>query len=333
LPNQPDVGDVHANALLTQISIAHIQQPNAFVADKVFPLVGVDKQSDIYLKYTRGDFMVDPGEQMTRAPNTRAALVGYGVDKTNTYYCRNQAIGMEISDELRGNADAVFQLDQEVTTLLSQIHLIRRERLLAAAAFAGSQWLGGTGGTDVDVTDGSHGGARWQDYGASDPIGDIELEKDTVELASGVLCNKLIMGAIVWRRLKHHPDFIDLIKYGAAAANPAMITPNLLAQILELDEVLVSRAIYKTSVEGVTLTLGRVIDDDALLCYVPTAPGLLVPAAGYTFFWRPLTGGAIQFARKGRQERERYDWIEVHSYLTHVLTEAYAGAFFADCVN
>ena len=53
---QPDVGDVHVNALLTEISIAHMNKLEHYVADKCFPLVGVDKQSDVYAVYTRGDF-------------------------------------------------------------------------------------------------------------------------------------------------------------------------------------------------------------------------------------------------------------------------------------
>jgi len=333
MANQPDVGDVHVDALLTNLSIAHMNKLTNFIADRVFPLVGVEKQSDVYAKYTRGDFFADPGHLMVRAPGTVASTTGYGVSKDNTFYCVNQAIGMDISDEIRANADAVFNMDRDAANLLTQIQMIRRERMFAADFMKTSVWTGGTGATDVDVTDANHGGAKWNDYGASDPIGDIEIERDTVELACGRQPNKLVLGPIGWRRLKHHPDFIDRIKYGAAASNPALISLQLLAQILELDEVLVSRAIYRSSDEGASLTLARVVDDDALLIYVPTAPSLLEPSAGYTFYWRPMTGGAVQFVRKGREERPKKDWIEAHSYIDHVATEPYAGAFFDDCVD
>lgn len=334
MPNQPDVGDVHVDALLTQLSIAHMNDLKNFIADGVFPLVPVDKQSDKYVKYQRGDFFADPGALMVRAPGTVAAITGYDVETDNTYYCVNQAIGMDIPDEIRANADAVFNLDRDAMALVTQIQMIRRERLFAAGFMTTSVWTGGTGATDVDVTDGSHGGAKWSDYGGSDPIGDIEIERDAVELACGRQPNKLVLGAIGWRRVKHHPDFIDRIKYGAAASNPALISLQLLAQILELDEVMVSRAIYRSTDEGAaTMTLSRVVDDDALLLYVPPRPSLLEPSAGYTFFWKPLTGGAVQFIRKGREERPKKDWIEAHSYIVHKATEPYAAAFFDDCVD
>ena len=142
------------------------------------------------------------------------------------------------------------------------------------------------------------------------------------------------MGAIVWRRLKHHPDLVDRIKGGATSGAPALVTRNLLAQVLEIDEVLVGRASYRTSVErAATTVLARIFDDDALFLYANPSPGLMTPTAGVSFFWRPLTGGNLQFARKYRQDPERKDVVEIHSYLDQKITESESGYFFADCVD
>ena len=46
-----------------------------------------------------------------------------------------------------------------------------------------------------------------------------------------------------------------------------------------------------------------------------------------------MTGGGVQFIRKGREERPKKDWIEAHSYIAQKATEPYAGAFFEDCVD
>src|SRR3990167_7153444 len=113
---QPDIGDLHVNALLTQLSIAHMNKEEHYVADKVFPLVPVEKQSDVYAVYQRGDFFqgsesAQAMNHLLRAPGTRAPVAGYAVDVTNSFRCDNFAIGVEIPDELRPNADAVFNLD------------------------------------------------------------------------------------------------------------------------------------------------------------------------------------------------------------------------------
>lgn len=46
--SQPTASDVHIDKPLTNISVAYIQNTNEFIADKVFPTVPVDKQTDKY---------------------------------------------------------------------------------------------------------------------------------------------------------------------------------------------------------------------------------------------------------------------------------------------
>ena len=328
---QPDVGDVHVDAALSNISVAHQNKLTSYVADLVFPMVNVDKQSDFYWNYTRGDFFADEGDRMLRAPGTRAPVTGFAVG-TAAYHCLNYAIGMEIPDELRGNADSVFNLDADATKLVTEIQAIRRERAFAADFMAGSVWTGGTSGTDVDVTDGSHGGAKWNDYALSDPFGDIALEIDTVESYTGMTPNVAVGGAIVWRRLKNHPDFLARISGGATTGNPAMLTKEQMASMLEIEKFLVGRALYRSTNEGATVTLTRIIDDDLLLLYVPASPGRLTPAGGYTFNWAGVAGGA-QFIRRYRLEPEKTDVIEAFSYFDQKCVEPYAGAFFSNVVD
>jgi len=323
---QPDVGDVHVDTLLTNISVAHQNALTGYVADQIFPLIPVGKQSDLYPTYTRGDFFADEGDRMLRAPGTRAATTGFAVG-TAGYHCLNYAIGMELPDELRKNADSVFNLDNDATKLVTHMQMIRRERAFAAAFMAGSVWTGSSTAGDITVSN------KWSDYAASDPFGDIDAEINAVEEATGMKPNKSLMGAIVWRRLKHHPDFIARISGGATVNNPALLSLAQLAGMLELETCLVGRAMYRSSNEGATLTLARIIDDDMLLLYVPAGPSLLTPAAGYTFYWEPGAGGGIQYIRKYRLEPERTDVVEAYSYFDQVAVEAYAGAFIADCVD
>jgi hypothetical protein len=324
---QPDVGDLHVNALLTDISIAHLNKDEHYVADRMFPLVGVEKQSDLYQIYTRGTFFQGSEDAQSmrallRAPGTRAPVAGYALSNAS-FRCDNFAVGVEIADEQRGNADAVFNLDREATILATQIQQIRRERAWATDFMKTGVW-----GTDKTVAN------KWSDYGASDPFTDLEDGLDAVEAATGDRPNKFAMGAIVWRRLKHHPDLVDRIKGGATTDSPALVQRRLLASILEIEEVLVARASYRSSAEGAaSLTMARIIDDDAILLFATPTPGLMTPTAGVTFFWRPLTGGALQFMRKYRMEPERKDVMEAHSYLDQVATETESGYFFTDVVD
>ena len=334
--SQPDIADLHVNSLLTAVSIGY--QPGGFFADRMFPMVPVDKQTDIWAKYNKSFWARDlgaPGAAPTgayairRAPGTRARTAGYTVDVTNTYRCINYALGFEIPDELRANADAVFNLDRDATQLLTTLLKLRFDREFTADFLAASVW-----GTDTTVSN------KWNDYVASTPLEDIRsaiftIRQKTLGMAAeGGL--KLLLGALTERRLLDHPDLIDRIKYGASAANPSKVTLNLLAQMLDLDEVVVAKSVYTTDEEGVaeaSATYADVFSDGALVIWTPPNASQLAPSAGYLFNWRPMTGGGMQYVRKGRHDRERVDWLEVHAYLDWVACETGAGVTLLDCVD
>ncbi len=129
MANAPDNADVHVNGLLTNLSIGYMQDEANFIADKVFPTVMVDKQSDLYAVYNKEAWFRDHGARMRRAPGDRAALTGWTIDPNNSYKCLNEAIGTVIPDELRWNADSVYNLDADATRLVTNAQPIRRERM------------------------------------------------------------------------------------------------------------------------------------------------------------------------------------------------------------
>lgn len=326
--SQPDVGDVHVNTLLSNVSIGYSQPDSSFVADRVFPLIPVMKQSDVYPVYNRGDFFRDEGDRMLRAPGAPTVLTGYGLS-TSPYYANNYAIGAEIPVELRANADSVFPLDQNATQLITNLQRIRRERAFATDFMTTSVW-----GTDVqgDVTAGY---TKWSDYGASNPLLNLRTGIRTVQIATGMKPNKLVLGGIVWDTLVDHPDLIGRISGAATPGQPAIARRELLAQLLEIDEVLIADSVYNSAAEGAAVTMARIIDDDALLLYVPSTPGLMMPSAGYTFFWQSAVLGpaAPQFIRRWEDDKNRRTVIESHSYWDQVRTEQQAGFFYQDIVD
>jgi hypothetical protein len=65
----------------------------------------------------------------------------------------------------------------------------------------------------------------------------------------------------------------------------------LLAEVFDLERVLVAKAIKATNVEGETAAYAFTHGKHALLCHVASSPGLLTPSAGYTFSWTGVAGG------------------------------------------
>ena len=81
---QPTSTDVHVDAILTNMSVAYMQEAYAFVAARAFPTVNVNKQTDKYFTYSQADFFRDQVQR--RADGTESAGTGYSLS-TATYAC------------------------------------------------------------------------------------------------------------------------------------------------------------------------------------------------------------------------------------------------------
>ena len=278
---QPERSQIHVDKILTNISVAYIQDASVFVAPRVFPVVPVDKQSDKYYTYDKNDWFRDEAER--RAPATESAGGGYELG-TDSYSCDVWAFHKDVPDQDRQNADNPINLDREATEFITQRLLLRQEVQWVADYFTTSVWADDVvGGTDFTV---------WSDYATSDPIEDIGLGRETILSTTGFEPNKLTIGWQVWRKLKRHPDILDMVD--------GMVTPAALASVFELDDVVVAKAIKATNIEGETAAYAFTHGKHALLTYSPAAPGLMVPAAGYIFAWRGVSqpfGQTIGVAR------------------------------------
>lgn len=325
----PTPGDVHVNTPLTNISIAFLQRATNFVADQVFPNIPVQKQSDRYYTYDRGMFNRD--EMKLRAPGTESAGVEYTVDNTPTYFADPYAIHHDIPDQRRSNADAVLAPDREATELVTHKALIRREKLWASKYFAGSLWT-----TDLDgVASGPGAGEflQWNDA-ASTPIEDVRAQKGTILGLTGYEPNTLVVGYPVWNALADHPDIVDRIKYGQTPGSPAVVTLQAVAALLEVERIVVMKAIENTADEGAANAHSFIGGKKALLCYAAPSPGLMTPSAGYTFSWTGYLGAGAMGGRikRFRMEHLSADRVEMEMAFDQKLIAADLGAFFDTAV-
>ena len=325
----PTQGDVHVNTPLTQISIAYLQDASAFIASRVFPNIPVQKQSDRYYTYDRGEFNRD--EMALRAPGTPSAGGGYKIDNTPTYFSNRYSFHKDIPDEVRANADAVLNPDREASQYVTHKALIKREKLWAAKYFATSVWA-----TDFAGVSGVPAGnqfKQWNDA-ASTPIENIRAAKRAIRQSTGYEPNKLVIGRPVLDALLDHPEIIDRVKYGQTAGSPAAANINTLAQLLNVDAIEVMNSIENTAAEGQTAAHAFIGGKSALLTYAAPSPGLMTPSAGYTFSWTGLLGAGSDGNRikSFRMEDIGSDRIEIDMCFDLKLVAADLGYFFATAV-
>jgi hypothetical protein len=279
---QPTSSQVHVDAILTNISVAYLQRAEGFIADKVFPVVPVDKQSDKYFTYDKNDWLRD--EAQVRADGTESVGSGYNIS-TATYYADVYAIHKDIGDQTRANADAPINVDREATEFVTHRLLLRRENQFVSDFMTTSVWSKDI--TGVAASASTNQTIRWSDYTNSDPIEDIEAGKASILSTTGFEANTLVLGYDVFRQLKNHPDLVDRIKYTSSQT----ITEDMLARMFDIERVLVSKSVKATNDEGATGAYSFTTGKTALLAHVAPSPGLLTPSAGYTFAWTGVSDG------------------------------------------
>lgn len=279
---QPTGSQVHVDAILTNVSVAYMQKAENFIADKVFPIVPVDKQSDKYFVYDKNDWLRD--EAQVRTDGTESVGSGYNIS-TATYYADVYAIHKDIGDQTRANADAPINVDREAAEFVTQRLLTRREIQFVSDFMTGGVW--GNTATGVSGSPSTGQVRQWSDYTNSDPINDIEEAKADILSVTGLSANTLVLGYDVFRQLKNHPDLVDRIKYTSSQT----ITEDMLARMFDIERVLVSKSIKATNAEGAAGTYAFTTGKSALLAHVAPAPGLLTPSAGYIMQWTGVSGG------------------------------------------
>jgi len=285
---QPTTRQVHVDTALTTIAIAYKQDLARLIADQVFPVVPVDKQSDKIMEFTREYWMRTAAR--TRAPGTESAGGGFEVETPHQYFCDIHAFHQDLPDAVTANSD-IANLEQQVTQFVTWQLLLKRERDFVTNFFDDT---GKTPGTDFWThTETLSGSDVWNDSDAT-PIDDIEGAKETIAERTGFWPNVLVLGPRAYRALRVNSQIQSQIAYSPAAAPgvKGLITPDLLAQLFDVEKVVVGFTPEITSMEKADpASYSFLFSDNALLVYAPNAPGLLVPTGGYIFEWTGYNSG------------------------------------------
>ena len=277
----PTMKDAHIDRALTNISVAYLQNESNFIADKVFPTLAVKRQSDLYYKYNKGDFMRD--EARERGAFTESAGGDYGVEASEPYFCRKHAFHKDVAPEERLNYDEPLDADKDAATFVTQKMLIRREMAWSSTFFKTGIW--GTDLTGVDASPSTGQFLQW-DKSGSDPIGDITNASVKMASETSYRPNTLVLSPYVFNVLKNHYDILDRIKY----TEKGIVTTDLLATLFEVDRVLVAWSVVNSADKGAEDNIDFIYGKNALLCYSAPTPGLRQPSAGYIFAWTGLEG-------------------------------------------
>jgi hypothetical protein len=321
----PTANAVHIDYALSDLSVAYLQEKPP-ISDLIFPRVSVDHQSNKYFLWNKGDFLRDDAQK--RAPGADFAQTKIGLT-TDSYYCDQFGLEYPVYDEIVANEDASVRLKQNATRVLTSRLNMKKDRAFAADFLTTSVW--GTDITGVAAAPGASQTLQWNDA-TSDPAGDLQAAMEALLNATGDiegLRYKLLIGSAVRAALVNHPDAIDRVKYTEKADVAAV--DGVLGAWLGVDDLIVGRRRYTTSVENQTDTFAAVFGKVALLVAVPDAPGLETPSAGYTFEWSEPGKGPM-YVEQYRWEKTKADMVRAVTYFDQKAVASALGYFFTSIV-
>ena len=280
---------VHIDVPLSNLTLAYVQSQTNFIADKIFPVVGVDKQSNKYYIYDRAG-MNRSGDVKKLAPRTEVERIGMAISN-DSYYADVYGLGMDFDEQTLANEDAVLEIRSAGAETLVNRMLIHREEQFATTFFAASVWSTEYEGVANADNDTAAEVTQWSDYTNSTPITDVTTARRTMQLKSGGFKpNTMVVGKEVRDLLINHPDILARLNGGATVTNTALITDAKLAEIFEVENFYVMEAVKNDAKEGAAEANAFIGGKSALLVHTPRSAGLMTPAAGVTFAWNNIPG-------------------------------------------
>lgn len=321
---QPNVKEQIVSGPLAGVSVAY---KNAeYIADRVFPILdGADPRAKI-TKYQRGAWFRD--EAGIRAAGTRARRGGYPVT-TVSIATDEYAYAKEVTDEdrrfVRAQGAPALSPDQDAIEFCTDKIDLKKERRVAAAITGGTWVDGNSGGEDAE------GG--WVASSGNTFFADIATGKKAIKNAIGRPPNTLVIDYATYLGLKEVDDILQKIKY----TQRGVVTRELLAAMLDLDEVLVGSAIYSDAEEtaagddfnAVDIWTVNATKGMGFLLWRPPRMGLKVQCAGLQVRIAYESGGPRRLS-KWREAAEHQDVYEVAEETDIVTVDANAGYLWKD---
>lgn len=231
-------------------------QNSSFIATKIFPVVGVSEaeSSGKIPRISKDHFVLSDAK---RAPRSATPEVNVNpIDGYIQYNCVHNALGVPVDfTEKKGK---VIDLMLHNTMVVQQkIELAREKAVADILRTSGNYTLSNT-----------HSPAnKWSNTSTSDPLADIALAKAGISTNIGREDGiKVMMGVAGWNTFKVHPKVLELIKYSQAG----VVTLQLAAALLEVDEVYVGRAV---SAATPTSAMTSIWGDDVIVYSSQPAAG------------------------------------------------------------
>jgi len=263
----------HYDAMLTNLSIAAFAataEQQGFVAQDIFPIATVPKQSNKY-------YVIDPDSWLRvgdtrRAPKDRPNRIEFKLS-CDGYFALNYALAGDIAKEDLANQDAAVMLRENTAQVALQGLLQDLEQRVANLVTSGANC-----GSYTAVP------SKWSDLTNSNPLVDITTAHSFIRRNTGLVANTLVIDEDTFQTLRRHARLLDLYKYTSGG----ILNDGQIAAAMGVQRLLRGRAVRNLAIENAAASMQNMWGNNALLCYVaPQATGLMTATFGLQIRWTP----------------------------------------------
>lgn len=279
------------NPELTAIAVGFKNPDAALIADQVLPRVPT-AETFKYTVYNTAQAYTVPQTQVGRRSEPNIVTFG-GSDVTETVsdFALDDPIPQRDIDAFNSMPKPASGGPIEPTVLstmmLSSLIDLAREIRVAAV-------VNNTANYDTNKVTALSGTSQWSDYVNSDPLSAILGALDQCLVRP----DTLTLSQDVWTVLRQHPKIVQAIYKTYQGAGT--VTKQMLAEILEIRQVLVGSGWVNTARRGQAPAIQRVWGSNASLTYSsPGAAGMFQPVWGWTATWGGKFAGTLLEPRKG----------------------------------
>ena len=306
--------DIHVDTLLSEMAIDY--RPAGGVAPDIFPIVTVQKQSNVYADFDRGSKL--RRQNTKRSPGVYARIIDRDVG-SGTYFAKNYALADAVTIEDRANADPIYVsklYEQRAEFVLD--HLMLDWEVRVATQVTSTSNVGSSSAVS----------SAWD--GAGDCLADLNQAIDNVHYSNGMKPNKVTFGPEAWDSFRRNSDVRNLI-FGTNNGGGYPTTAQV-ADLLDVEQVLVAGMFQNTGAEGQSESLSSIWGDNVLVQYSPMSPSIDRPSFAYSFRWAQPGLPNMVVERHPYDSRAKAEIVEVGYYQDAKLTGASYG-FLLTAVN
>ena len=279
------------NLYLTNMSMAYFANPEDFVAPSVFPICPVQQSKESYYIFSKADLARD---NVRRKPDYGKVQPAIFSETDATYACKVDQVIVGIDqirtlDYTRARAPGVIDPRRAKVRFATEQMRIHLDRIFSESFFRPGVWA-----QEYEGVTGTPTGNQFKKFNDAnfEPVDFFDQRIRDIKQQGRRKPNRLVLGYDAYLGLKNNPDLLERVKYTGTTANPANVTPSVLAQLFGVEQVKILESTYNAAGLGQDEDMQFICDTKgALLCYATPTPAIDEPSAGYIFTWDMLGNG------------------------------------------